>query len=759
MSDLVASASFADRPRHAKQARAHDDAVPLLRKRLDLVARALQFRGQTYWSIKDPARLRYFQLREEEYFVLQALDGKQGLATIQQRFDERFAPARLGEQQLSEFLVMLHGQGLVVGDLHGQAGPLLARRERQQRQQWLARLTSVLAIRFRGVDPDRFLDWLYPKCRWLFSTWFLLAAVVLVASALTMVVVRNETLAMRLPSIHAFFHVENLIWLAVAVGLAKVLHEMGHALACKHFGGECHEMGVMFLVFTPCLYCNVSDAWMMRNKWHRIAVSGAGMMVEIVLAAICTFLWWFSEPGLLNSICVNTMVVCSVSTLLFNGNPLLRYDGYYILSDLVEIPNLRQQSATALRGLLARTFLGVSDLNRRVLSTNRRGFLVGYAVASLMYRILVVAGILWLVHVLLKPHGLQVVAQFLAVLLVLGMVLTPLTKMMVYMNSAIRRQQVKRIRATLVFTGVGALILAVLLVPLPSRVHAPLVVESADAARVFVTMTGRLPTPVDGEPPTIRLGHEVSEGQPLVRLTNASLEVEIAQLDGRVAVLRERVRALRTLGVRRDSATNRLPATEEALRNTEQQLREKIQQRERLTLTAPAAGTVLPAESRQGAALPGELESWSGAALDPKNAGGLLEAGTTLCQIGNPKNLEAVLVIDQADVEFVRKGQTARIWLPQVPGRMLTGRVTQVGESRVETVPVELAKAGKVATTISDDGIPRPTSTSFQARIAIDPLDAEVALRSTGKASISVSPSSLGHRLYRYACDTFRFEL
>ena len=110
----------------------------------------------------------------------------------------------------------------------------------------------------------------------------------------------------------------------------------------------------MLLVFTPCLYCNVSDSWMLASKWQRIAIAAAGMYVELILATSRTFLWWFSEPGLFNSLCLNTMLVCSVGTLLFNGNPLLRYDGYYILSDLVEVPNLgaivRRPCAACWRG-------------------------------------------------------------------------------------------------------------------------------------------------------------------------------------------------------------------------------------------------------------------------------------------------------------------------------------------------------------------------------------------------------------------------
>ena len=122
----------------------------------------------------------------------------------------------------------------------------------------------------------------------------------------------------------------------------------------------------MLLVLTPCLYCNVSDSWMLPNKWHRAWIGAAGMYVEIVIASICTFLWWFSEPGLLNQLCLSTMFVCSVSTMMFNANPLLRYDGYYILADVMEIPNLRQKASDDSQPQAGRLVPGIGTAGRSV---------------------------------------------------------------------------------------------------------------------------------------------------------------------------------------------------------------------------------------------------------------------------------------------------------------------------------------------------------------------------------------------------------
>ncbi len=150
----------------------------------------------------------------------------------------------------------------------------------------------------------------------------------------------------------------NLLWLLATIGCVKVLHELGHALACKHFGGQVPEMGVLLLVFVPCLYCDVTDAWRFTSKWQRIVVSAAGMMVELVIASLATIVWWYAQPGLVQLVALDVMIVSTVHTLAVNGNPLLRYDGYYILSDLVESPNLWQRSRDALSNLAGHWLLG-----------------------------------------------------------------------------------------------------------------------------------------------------------------------------------------------------------------------------------------------------------------------------------------------------------------------------------------------------------------------------------------------------------------
>src|SRR5690606_32747297 len=189
-----------------------------------------------------------------------------------------------------------------------------------------------------------------------------------------------------------------------------------------------HEMGVMILVLPPCLYCNVSDSWMLPNKWHRVAIGAAGIYVEIFIASLCTFIWWFSEPGMLNHLALSTMFVCSVSTILFNGNPLLRYDGYYILSDIIEIPNLRQKASDILARKMGHWCLGIEPPDDPFLPQRNQGFFALYSVAAAVYRWIVTFSILWFLYKIWEPYRLEVIGQMIGLAALYTLAVQPLWK-------------------------------------------------------------------------------------------------------------------------------------------------------------------------------------------------------------------------------------------------------------------------------------------------------------------------------------------
>jgi putative peptide zinc metalloprotease protein len=362
-----------------------------IRQRPDLIARQHYYLGRSYWIVKDPVGLNYFRFQEEEYALLSWLNGNVSLDEIKDRFEKEFPPQKITLDELQQFLGMLHKSGLVIAGVGGQGKELFKRRSERRRKELLNALANILCIRFKGFDPEKVLNWLYPIVWWFYSPVMVTLCIALGLSALTLVAVQFNVFTSRLPAFHEFFNFQNAMLLSVTLAVTKVLHEFGHGMTCKHFGGECHEMGVMILVLTPCLYCNVSDSWLLPSKWARAAIGAGGMYVELILASLATWIWWFSEPGLLNHLCLNVMFVCSVSTLIFNANPLLRYDGYYILSDLAEIPNLRQKSTAVLSRKMGEWFLGLEQPEDPFLPERNQLLFGIYSVAAAIYQWVVVS--------------------------------------------------------------------------------------------------------------------------------------------------------------------------------------------------------------------------------------------------------------------------------------------------------------------------------------------------------------------------------
>lgn len=720
--------------------------------RPDVSVHPLEFGGRRYWGVKDPVSLRYYQLQEEEFTILKMLDGRASLQQIQTDFERRFAPRRVSLAQLQSFLGILHDQGLVVTNLPGQGEELLARRGQTRRRELVSALGNLLALRFRGFDPEAFLGWLYPRCRWLLSRWCVALCLLLAVAAATLVAVQFDVLQAKLPEFRTFFSPANLLWLAVALAGIKVLHELGHGLTCKHFGGECHEMGVMLLAFTPCLYCNVSDAWMIRGKWKRIAISAAGMYVELVLASFATFLWWFSQPGLLNALCLNVMFVCSVSTLLFNGNPLLRYDGYYILADWLEVPNLRQQATALVRQGLARWFLGVNLRHERMLPDRLKTTIAVYAVASVLYRWFVIVAILWFCHAVLKPYGLEVIARVLAVLVIGGMIVSPAIQMAGFLRDPSRRRDMWWGRLFVRGGVVAAVVAGLFLIRWPYRVQAPAVIEPQNASQVYVAVPGTLVERIeDGQP--------VQPGDELARLENHQLRWEVERLRGQQSQLQLRLETLQSRQIIDTTAANQIPGTRQRLADVRERLRRREADLRDLTLISPAAGQIITPLAVSANGPSGMLASWSGTPLDERNLGGFLDTGTLFCLVGDPQRLEAVLVIDQTDVEFVQPDQRVRLQFNHLPRTVLEGTVLEIAEIDLKIAPRDLVAHEDLPTRTDESGVRRLVSTSYQARVRLDEFKAPLFIGAQGRAKIESAPQSLAARLHRYLSRTFHFEL
>lgn len=726
-----------------------------LRRRSDLDCHEVSFGGTRFWHIKDPISLRYYQLKPEEFAVLQMLDGTVSLRDIRKKFEDQFAPLRLALPQLQSFLAMMHSSNLIVSDSPGQAAVIGERQRATQQQRLISAASSVLALRFRGFDPQGLLNALLPCARWLFRPLGATLASVWILSGLVFAIVQIDALQMRLPRFQEFFSASNWLWLAGTLAATKVLHELGHALSCRHFGAECHEMGFMLLVGTPCLYCNVSDAWMLPSRWRRIAISAAGMYFETLLATACLFLWWFSLPGFFNSLCLNIVVVCTISTVFFNGNPLLRYDGYYILADVLEIPNLRQQANALIGNAIGHWLFGTDVASPRMIPERHRLLLAVWGIAAGVYRLLMLWGILWFVSDILAPYGLQPVAMVLATISVTGVVLGPLWIVGQLVSNPFWSRTVNWPRfwwrSVLALAALGFAVTT----PLPYSVSAPVMVQPEHLKRVFVAQPGRLVWAVS-------VGEVVAAGDVLGRFENLQLEHDILKLAGEVSLLERQLQNLETRRAReREQVDALIPTTQERLSKKRDELQQRHTDAEKLTLRAPLAGRVIaaPEVSERELDPATMLASWTGSALDARNIGATLQTGAEFCWIAPTSQFEATVVIDENTIEFVTAGQRVTLLLEHGGLSTVTGLVTEVAESDVSVAPRELLEHPGFPTKIGNDGVARPVSTAYFARVTLDPAEAapEFLPRGIGHATIEATPQSIAARVLRFVRQTFRF--
>ena len=709
--------------------------------RLPIVLRPdLQFADRDaddpHHAIKDPVSLNYFLLRREEAAVLQMLDGKTTIADIKRMYDHRFAPTVSSSSQILAFISQAHRNGLLIAQNVDQAEQLLQKGRFNHRQQLASRFLNPLVIRWRGINPDRILNSIHPKVQWVFCLPVILACACLIGAAILLATLNMNELNSRLPEFYSIFAAQNVILLLCTFVSIKILHELGHALTCKHFGGEVHELGVILVVGMPLLYCNVTDAWMFRSRWHRIAVSGAGILVELTIAAVAMFAWWCTEPGAVNAISRSAMLVCSVNTILANGNPLLRFDGYFVLSDLLRVPNLWTQSRSLVYHHLCRIAIGVSPFAERALPSARQGGLVAYGVASMLYRTVVIAALFVFAFSLFAFYEVAALFPLFAFAAVCGLLLGP-TNMLLRMGSnPVFRQRVKKPRFAAAAVFLSGIVVVVGVLPIPARIRATATIAADDATTVYVASPGILTE-------SRNAGDVVRAGDTIAKLRNYDMASQIEKGASDVAVQQARVRMLIATQMLDDEARRSLPTARQELQRAELQLRELRLQADKAIITAPADGVILadyrPAEHIAIADRDRRLAKWNGCALDEANSGCFLETGTICCSVGSPDEIEAVLLLDERDIRRIAKGQLVKLRIPGL-ARTLGGVVAGVSRRATPHEARDLA-----ANHLSK--IYQPIQTLYEARVQLEPGDVTPPVGVTAQAVIAVAPRTIAGRI------------
>ena len=349
-----------------------------------------RYRGDVWYVVHDHATARLHRLSPAGYVVVGAMDG---MRTVEKLWHE--AMTRLGQEAPSQdeiiyLLAQLHAADLLQTEVSPDFAELLERATRTERSRWLKNVLNPLALRIPLWHPDTFLERTLPLVKWLFGWRGAVLWLLVVLPAIVLAAQHWQELGDN--ATQRILAADNLLLIGLSYPILKALHEFGHGYAVKAFGGTIHEFGIMFLVFAPMPYVDASAASEFRSKWQRAIVGAAGMLVEVFVAALALYVWLAVEPGLVRALAFNVMLIAGVSTVLFNGNPLLRYDGYYILSDILEIPNLATR-ATRYWGYLVMRYAFRTEDQEFAATRGERVWLFLYAPASFLYRQMVILAI------------------------------------------------------------------------------------------------------------------------------------------------------------------------------------------------------------------------------------------------------------------------------------------------------------------------------------------------------------------------------
>ncbi len=471
------------------------------------------FRGETWYVLQDPFNNNFFRLTQAAYNFVIRLKISRPVAQIWEENLEQNPDSAPGQEEVIQLLAQLYHANLLFSELAIDSQKLFERYRKRQQREGRSKLLSLMFFRIPLFDPQPWLNrfsvlvQLFTS-RIAFTLWCL---VLLLAGKGLLEQFSSLTSEMK-----NLLEFDNLLLLYCGLVIVKTLHEAGHTLVCKRFGGEVHTVGVMFIIFAPLPYMDATASWSFRDRQKRILVSVSGMLFEFFAAACAALIWANTGPGVIHSVALNILIIASISTLVFNANPLLRYDGYYILSDLLDIPNLQPRSLAHLKHLARRYLFGQKQSTSPANSHTEAFWLTGYGLLSGVYRLFVYGGIILFVADRFLLAGL-VMAIF--CLIIWGVL--PVGRLINYLLTS---PELARIRPKALISSLTIFIIIssfFMVVPMPNQFRAPGILEAKNHIEIS--------TQTDGQIIDIfhTSGSQIITGNPLFQLVNPELEIKL----------------------------------------------------------------------------------------------------------------------------------------------------------------------------------------------------------------------------------------
>lgn len=682
----------------------------------DLEVTRQLFRGEPSYIIRDPVTFQSQRLSPEDYTVFASIEPSQKLGDVFAALVQKKQADVGHEEDFYRFVMSLHRIGFL--QLPISSDKMLYRRHQMKvRARNRERLMSILFLKIPLVNPDAFLTRTINLVKWIFTPHFFALWSAMMLAAGFIVVKRWGEIT---EPIQGLLATQNLVLMWVTLIGLKIFHEFGHAYCCKHFGGHVPEMGAFMILFTPCAYVDATASWGFNHKRHRVYVCLAGIYFECIIACLAIFVWAFSAPGLVKSAAYNVIFLATVVTVLFNINPLMRYDGYYVLSDMVEIPNLRARSTNYVIAILKRVVFGV-PIGQAVRSFSERAILFSYGVCASIYKVTLMLAISAVIASKVFLGGVA-----LAVVYVGSTVFKTLCKLTEYLWQAEETAHARLRAITISAVTLLLLPLALFFVPVPASVVAGAVVIAERESVAHVREPGFV------RELWLENGQQVVAGAPLVALENHVYDEQVANAESMVAAAETRIDAFRVTQpafVEQESAQLRLSRRELEMARTS---------RAELVVHAPFDGRVVEC-------------------LEPEANGRFLTAGTPVATIiAGPYQVVAILNEQQMASVRPEVGDVVSFRSVAFPGLTIEGHIRRVfpaGSRKVDMESLTHLAGGSIAVDPTDGTAAEPY---FEILIDLDKTQAGTLRHGiTGAVRLASRPTPLGvratHRIVRFA--------
>ncbi len=561
------------------------------RLRADLVIKKQRFKNEEYYVVKDPLALTYHRFGPEEAFLVSLLDGKRTLAEIVERFHQEYPNWDMELQEAAQFINQLGNNGLL--NITARKFVDFAKKNPKASQAilqvWIKLVAKLIFFKIPLVDPSPWLGKLTYHLRWIWTRWFILGCLGFFVWTIFWLFANKQAFAHN--DIN-FFSAENLFLVWFQLIFIKTLHEFGHATTSRNFGGEVHEMGVCMICFTPCGYVDSTDAYMMKYKRHKIYTVVAGIFTEFIIAAIAAHVWLYAPPGLIKNLAFNAMMVASINTLFFNMNPLMKFDGYYIICDLLEIPNLRTKSIAYCSYWIQKNLFGLRNLMLEQVfeeESNSRVFLF-YAVAAFSYMGFIIVSLSQIFARVLTPYGLGQFGLALGVLVQFSFIGYPIIKVLLDAFGATSRNHIERIESVpnvllKRILPLVAVITLIMVIPTHFKIDRQGTAVFETAEQVSSTSGGKLTEIL------VRTGQQVEKGEVIGRLSNPIVEAELE--NSRINLEMARLQYGTLLSNQEYDNNLKLSQVAAKLESAQIQYDRALARAESLELKAPIAGYIL----------------------------------------------------------------------------------------------------------------------------------------------------------------------